>query len=153
MKSEKNRRLTDEEYEFIFSRVPRLCLDFIIIKDDRILLSQRDIEPYKGFWHLPGGMVRYKESFDDAAERILQDELGVSPTNKESAGFIEFLKEVNENGLHTHSVSIVFKTKLGEGKIRGSNQASEVDFFESLPENVIPPQKKFLEENWESIIS
>ena len=153
MELDKSRRLTDEEYKFIFSRVPRLCLDFIIIKDNKIILSKRDIEPYKGFWHLPGGMVRYKESFDDAAERILQDELGVSSTNKELIGFIEFPEEVNENGLHVHSVSIVFKTKLDEGKIRGSKQAGEVDFFESLPEGVIPAQNKFLEEHWESIIS
>ena len=34
------RYLTDDEYSFIFQRVPRLCLDFAIIKDNKILDSE-----------------------------------------------------------------------------------------------------------------
>ena len=110
-------RLSDQDYKFIFERVPRLCLDFVITKNGKILLAKREIEPCKGCWSLPGGMLKYKESINDAAERILKDEVGLKPLKKELIGFIEFPDEVNEDGINIHSVSIVFLTELEEGKI------------------------------------
>ncbi|OGZ72567.1 MAG: hypothetical protein A2908_01700 [Candidatus Staskawiczbacteria bacterium RIFCSPLOWO2_01_FULL_38_12b] len=143
------KRLTDEEYKFIYERVPRLCLDFIIVKDDKVLLSKRDIAPYKGYWHLPGGMVRYKESFDEAAERILKSELGLKPKMKKLIGYMQMPDEINENNTLVHSVSIAFLTTLEEGDIKGSEQAHEIEYFALLPEeNLHPIQGKFLKEYW-----
>jgi 8-oxo-dGTP diphosphatase len=143
--------LSDEEYKFIFSRVPRLCLDFIVIKKGKVLLAKRSIEPYKGYWSLPGGMVRYKESFDEASVRILKCELGLKPIEKKLIGFMEFPNEVNKNGVPVHSVSIAFLTKLEDGEIIGSDQAHEFQFFDLLPENVHPVQKEFIKKNWQII--
>src|SRR5258708_1307377 len=89
--------LNDEDYQFIFSRVPRLCLDFVIVRDNNVLLAKRDIDPAKGYWSLPGGMVRYKESVHDAAERIIKGELGLEILEKKLMGFIEFPDEINED--------------------------------------------------------
>lgn len=153
MKTDKKSYLTDSDYKFIFSRVPRLCLDFVVVKDDKILLAKREIDPCKGCWSLPGGMVRYKESLNDAAERILKEELGLKSVERRLIGYVEFPDEINKNGVHIHSVSIVFLTKLEEGGITGSEQAQEVRFFESLPEEINQEQGKFLKRNWNSFIS
>ena len=144
--------LTDDEYKFIFSRVPRLCLDFIIVKDGKILLSKRVIEPYAGYWHLPGGMVRFGESIKEASERIIKTELGVNLLDERLVGFMEFPDEINRNGVHIHSISLAFLTKLADGKMNGSEQSEEVELFESLPEKTHPIHGKFLEENWDSLI-
>lgn len=152
MKPSKKKYLTDDEYKFIYERVPRLCLDFIAVKDKKVLLSKRDIEPYKGYWHLPGGMVRQKESIDEAAKRILIGELGLTPFSKKMIGYIECPDEVNQNGIQIHSISIAFLTTLEDGKIIGSDQAHEIQFFELLPKHIHPMQGKFLKENWETII-
>jgi len=149
----KKHYINDDEYKFIFSRVPRLCLDFIVIKKGKVLLAKRSIEPYKGYWSLPGGMVRYKESFEEASKRILKDELGLKPIEKKLIGSMEFPNEVNKNGVHVHSVSIAFLTKLEDGEIIGSDQAHEFQFFESLPENVPPVHKEFMKKNWKQIKS
>ncbi len=145
--------LTDEEYKFIYERVPRLCLDFIIVKNGKILLAKRDIEPNKGDWHLPGGMVRYQESIDEAANRILKNELGLVPVSKKLIGYIEFPDEINKNRVHIHSISMAFLTTMEEGEIQGSSEASEIQFFKSLPKEYLHPiQGKFLRENWETLI-
>jgi len=57
--------------------------------------------------------------------------------------------EINENNIPVHSVSIAFLTTLEEGEIRGSEQAHEIEYFASLPEeNLHPIQGKFLKEYW-----
>jgi ADP-ribose pyrophosphatase YjhB (NUDIX family) len=53
--------LSDKDYEFIFSRVPRLTIDLVINKDNGIILTRRNIPPHMGKWHLPGGRLFMRE--------------------------------------------------------------------------------------------
>jgi 8-oxo-dGTP diphosphatase len=55
------------------------CVVFGLDEDDlKVLLIQRDIEPFIGRWALPGGFVRLDETVDEAARRELSEETGVS---------------------------------------------------------------------------
>jgi ADP-ribose pyrophosphatase YjhB (NUDIX family) len=136
--------LTDEEYKFIFSKVPRLCIDFLIETPEGIFLARRNIEPFKGLFSLPGGKVNYKESLEDATQRIFKKELGTSAKIIDrNAGNIEFL----ENGEYLHSVSIVFLVEpVGEIKLN-DKEADAIIFANSKTDkNIIhPQQREFLE--------
>jgi 8-oxo-dGTP diphosphatase len=43
-----------------------------------VLLIKRNIEPFKESWALPGGLVKDDESLEEAVERELQEETGIS---------------------------------------------------------------------------
>lgn len=48
--------LTQQEFDDIYSKVPRLTVEIIVTNSERaLLLTKRAIEPCKGQWHLPGG--------------------------------------------------------------------------------------------------
>ncbi len=145
--------LSKEDYERGISLMIRFCMDFAVVKDGKLLLAKRLIDPYKGFWHLPGGMVRKGEPMQEAAQRILTAELGLKPVSTELVGYIEYLDEkLPEKGITTHSVSLVFKTVLKEGELKASFQAKEIKFFSEIPDDVIPPLAEFLLKKMQDLI-
>src|SRR4051794_41730626 len=61
---------------------PALAVDCVVFgfgdAELQLLLIQRDLEPFKGRWALPGGFVHVDESVDDAARRELREETGLA---------------------------------------------------------------------------
>lgn len=60
---------------------PSVTVDIIIFtiveNDLKVLLVKRDVEPYRGYWAIPGGFVKMDESLEAAAVRELEEETGV----------------------------------------------------------------------------
>jgi 8-oxo-dGTP diphosphatase len=54
----------------------------------RVLLIERNEEPWRGQWALPGGFVRANEDLDAAARRELQEETGVRDAVLEQVGAV-----------------------------------------------------------------
>lgn len=61
---------------------PALTVDCVVFgldeADLKVLLIQRDQEPFAGRWALPGGFVHLDETLDQAARRELQEETGLT---------------------------------------------------------------------------
>ena len=138
-------KLPFNEFSSIYSRVPRLCVDLIIRKGPAFLLTKRDINPGKGLWHLPGGTLMLGESIENAIKRIAFDETGLVVHAPRLLGTIEFC---NSDNLFFHAVSIGYEVQVDGGKIRGSEQANELQFFTSVPLGTVPEQAAFIEENY-----
>ncbi len=140
------KRLTDEEYNFIFDRVARLSIDLVITSNEGILLSLRDIEPFKGMWHLPGGMIYKNESVSEAAQRIARAETGLEVKIGSCIGYIEYI-HASQDDHDRHTVSIVLSALPRENEPKTDYQAQRIQFHPKAPNNIIEQQKRFLVEH------
>jgi len=61
-------------------RDPKVAVAVIIADQRGILLQQRAMEPRKGLWTFPSGYVDRGEQIERAAEREIQEELGLRVT-------------------------------------------------------------------------
>lgn len=70
---DKERRVC-QRCDFIDYQNPKIVAGAVVLKDDKILLCKRAIEPRKGFWTLPAGFMELGESVEEAAMREAQEE-------------------------------------------------------------------------------
>jgi 8-oxo-dGTP diphosphatase len=61
---------------------PALAVDCVVFGLDedelRLLLVERNLEPFAERWALPGGFVRLEETLEEAARRELEEETGIT---------------------------------------------------------------------------
>jgi ADP-ribose pyrophosphatase YjhB (NUDIX family) len=87
--------LTAEEFESIYSRVPRLTVDIVVRNSGgAVLLTKRTIPPCVGQWHLPGGTVRFGEALLDAVRRSAARELGIEVHQAAPNGYISIIPAI-----------------------------------------------------------
>ena len=78
--------IPQSDYDLILRNIPVLCVDLLIVYDNKCLLLKRENEPAKGEFWFAGGRVRKFETLESAAIRIAKEE-----TNLEC----EFIKIVS----------------------------------------------------------
>lgn len=138
------RYIPREEFDAIYSRVPRLCVEVIVRTPKGIVLTKRSIEPCLGQWHIPGGTVFFAESLSEAVQRVAHDELGVTVTPGAFLGYIEY-PGMLADGYKGWPVGMAFEATIAGGDIHGSEQGEELGYFKEVPENTVPDQARFLD--------
>lgn len=135
--------LTQEEFDSIYAKVPRLTVE-LLVKDagGAVLLIRRAIEPCRGQWQLPGGTVRFGEHLQDAVSRVAKRELDIEVCESVNTGYIEYPSHYL-HGLDS-PVGMVFEVVRYRGEARTSVEASHLAWFSMLPEDMHADQDDFL---------
>ena len=116
------------------------CVDLLIFGDDnRILLTKRSINPFKGYWHLPGTIIRRNETRRNAVKRAAKEELGKEIMIKEELGIYESIVSFR------HDISNAFLVKFKNTKnIEIDFQSNEYQYFKKLPSKIPVHHKKMI---------
>jgi hypothetical protein len=132
--------LPKEEFFAIYRRVPRLCVEVLIVEPARgVLLKLRDIPPNVGAWHIPGGTVLFGEPLIDAVKRVARDELDFEVDVAELLGYIEYPSHY-ENGLDS-PVGLAFRTRP---LTHPGEPPAGCEWFTRLPEGLYTEQREFM---------
>ncbi len=102
--------IPEKEFVKIYKRVPRFCVEVLVKTKDGILITKRDIEPMKGYWHFAGGTVYLKESIKEAVKRIGKEELNLDVEIVKPVGEMEFIYDHKKKG-QKHIISIAYLVK------------------------------------------
>ena len=134
-------------FESISRLTPAVSVELIIKSQDqrRSLLTWREDELYGPGWHVPGGVVRFKEKLTSRVQKVLKNEIGVSASKIEGPiGFHEiFNKKRDKRG---HFICFVYKVILIEDPPFRTKAQDEVitrgswRWFTKCPDNLIENQ-------------
>jgi 8-oxo-dGTP diphosphatase len=110
---------------------PSLTVDCVIFGLDeenlKVLLIERDLEPFKGKWALPGGFVRVDETLDAAARRELREETGVDHVYLEQLdSFGEIDRDPRERVVTVAYYALV---NLSDHRIKATTDARNAAWF------------------------
>jgi ADP-ribose pyrophosphatase YjhB (NUDIX family) len=71
------RRLQCEACGFVHYMNPRVVVSVIPVRDGRVLLQRRAIDPRSGYWTFPGGFLEAGERPEEGAAREAKEEAGL----------------------------------------------------------------------------
>ena len=137
--------LSQEEFDSVYGKVPRLTVEVAICTNDGIVMTKIPKGPAKGQWNVPGGTVRFGEKLVHAAKRVAKAELGLDVTIGENLGYIEY-PELLAAGERGWPVGMVFEATIDSGKLTESDYGEPVKCFKSVPDGTIPSQANFFKE-------
>ncbi len=100
-----------DAYEFIKKSVPVVCVDLLILEDDKVLLLKRRNAPARGQWWFPGGRVFKNETIFDAAKRKGMEEAGLSLEAQEIVSIEESIFDLKNDEVDVHTINIVVRMK------------------------------------------
>jgi len=121
---------------------PKATTGAIIEREGKVLLTKRNIDPFRDCWCLPGGHIEIGENASDAVKREVQEETGLSFEPK----FFGYFNEIFPD-LDWHAVVLMFSGQA-EGEVKSNEEVSEWKWAspeEALGENLAFVNKEILE--------
>ncbi len=104
--------LPEEIFLFLSRMTPMVNVD-LLIKDDKgqTLLTWRDDKHWQPGWHIPGGIIRYKEKIADRIQAVAKGELGAKVNfNPTPLAMNEcIIKSKKDRG---HFISLLYQCEL-----------------------------------------
>ena len=98
----------------------------LLVRDEanRILLGQRNKDPQRGCWVIPGGKIHAFETIAGAAAREIEEETGLKVEVGDQFSVYEIINPPSE-----HRIIIYSWGRVTEGTPRASDDLSEIKFF------------------------
>ncbi|MFA7653851.1 MAG: NUDIX hydrolase [Candidatus Magasanikbacteria bacterium] len=125
--------LPQSVFDALCGVVPFVACELVVVSEkNEILMEWRQDKWWHG-WHFPGGLLRFRERFEERLDKVAWDELGI---NLVSHKFL--YAEDCSQGKRGHVISLVFMCKTMMKPIHGK-------FFKKMPKNIIEAHKELWE--------
>ena len=140
--------LPDEVFHFVRKVTPLINVDLLIRRGGRALLAWREDEYDKG-WHIPGGIVRFREAFHARIDAVALLEIGATVKSEELPCNLAELRQ-HPRG---HFISLLYRcsltSEIDPARIyagRGKPAIGSLSWIEGVPHDLYPSQRFY--EDW-----
>lgn len=97
-----------------------------VVRDGKVLYVQRNYEPGRGTWTLPGGFAEHTETLDEAVKRELREETGIEVAVRGVIGVRT--RYTDKQG----AVLVIFRCEVVSGEPQADNyEISAAEFLDA----------------------
>lgn len=144
--------LPDEVFYLVSRLTPLVNVDLLIVNEqNQKLLTWRNDQFYGPGWHIPGGIIRFKELAETRISKVAALELGVTVSCDKRPLLVREIMNPNRE-VRGHFISMVYKCKLSSplrtenaAPSSGSISNDQWKWFSSMPPNMIKQHLQFEE--------
>jgi 8-oxo-dGTP diphosphatase len=105
---------------------PRVAVGGVVIKEDRVLLVRRGKPPSEGEWAIPGGSVELGETLQEAVQREILEETGITiRVGKDPIHVFDDVRKDNAGHIRFHYVILDFSGEFLRGEVKAADDAKD----------------------------
>lgn len=104
----------------------------VVFREGRVLLVRRSHKPDAGKWGFPGGKIEWGESLEQATERELMEETGLTVKAERVISAVDFMDRRENGRVNAHYVLVVMLCRWVAGEAEAADDAMEARWF--MPE-------------------
>ena len=105
---------------------PLVAVGAVVFKEDKVLLVQRAKPPAKNHWTIPGGSVELGETLQEAAEREIWEETGLTIKAGEPVYTFDVIERDPKGAILFHYVIVDLAADYVSGELRPGDDAIDV---------------------------
>ncbi len=127
-------RLVCANCDFIFYQNSKPCSSVLVLNQNKLLLVQRAIEPFKDYWDIPGGFLEAGEHPKDGAIREIEEETGLRVNLVDDLGV--FMGTYGEGG--GPILNFCYIAQVVDGEPQAASDATQIKWFDlqALPDKI-----------------
>ena len=124
------------------------CAGALVERDGRVLLVRRGIEPYKGWWDIPGGFLAPGEHPAEGAAREVREETGLIVEPTELLGI--WIDTYASGDEQAYTLNCHYVARIVGGAERAADDAIELAWFrpDELPAEIAFEHQPAVLEAW-----
>jgi len=104
---------------------PIVGVGAIIVHGGKLLLVKRGVEPAKGKWSIPGGVVELGEGIRDAVIREVKEECGLDVEIERLLDVVDNITMDEDGRLQFHFVILDFLARVRGGTLKPADDAQD----------------------------
>lgn len=136
------RGLPEEVFLFLTRLTPMINVDLLVTNElGHTLLTWREDEHHGKGWHIPGGIIRFRETPEERIRQVAKNELGTEVIAEKSPCAIHTFI-VPEQRNRSHFISLLYRCRL-QGNLPaqvdcGQPQPGAYRWFSAAPDDLLP---------------
>ena len=134
-----------------YPNCPRVAVGAIVFKEDKVLLVLRGKPPAENLWSIPGGSVELGETLQEATEREIMEEAGITIRAREPVYTFDVLERDDKGKVRFHYVIVDLAADYVSGELSPGDDAIDVRWFSTEDVNklkVSEATRKLLKERF-----